>query len=56
MGFSSLLFTYFEFVDGYESSSLTSKQIEEFAPDFILLLHSPMNNYGRKESFEYDLK
>ena len=54
--FFMLSFEYFEFVDCYHSKDFTSDQIEEFNPDMIILIHSPWNNYGRKESFEFNLK
>lgn len=54
--FFMLSFEYFDFVDCYHSKDFTSEQIETFNPDMIILIHSPWNNYGRKESFEFDLK
>ena len=54
--FFMLSFEYFDFEDGYSSSEITKQKIEDYQPDIIILIHSPWNNYGRKESFEYRVK
>ncbi|MBQ6450702.1 MAG: hypothetical protein IJJ29_02130 [Solobacterium sp.] len=54
--FFMISYEYFDYENCYNSSSLTAEMITETKPDIVVLMHSPWNNYGREESFQYDLK